>query len=51
MSTCIAPEPEVLVEEEAARPDEPEPDWKQRLRELLVAVFQGHEEYLGWTPD
>lgn len=24
---------------------------KQRFRDLLVKIFQGHGEFLGWTPD
>jgi len=50
--TCLDPEPEIIIEEEPARFDEPAPaGWKQRVRDLLVAIFQGHEEYLGLTPD
>ena len=50
--TCIAPEPETMVEEQPVRLDEPEPaGWKQRVCDLLVAIFKGHEDYLGWTPD
>lgn len=50
--TCLDPEPETLVEEEYVRFDEPAPvGRKQRLRDLLIAIFKGHEEYLGLTPD
>ena len=50
--TCIAPEPETTVEEKPVRLEEPEPvGWKQRIRDRLVAIFEGHEEFLGWTPD
>jgi len=24
---------------------------KQRFRNLMVTIFEGHEEFLGWTPD
>jgi hypothetical protein len=24
---------------------------KQRVRYMLVEIFQRHEEFLGWTPD
>ncbi len=24
---------------------------KQRVRNLLVTMFEGHEEFLGYTPD
>ncbi len=54
--TCIAPEPETTVEDEPVRLEEPEAEpepvgWKQRIRYRLVAIFEGHEEFLGWTPD
>jgi hypothetical protein len=48
----ITPEVEPLVEERSVRVDEQKPiDWKQRVRDLLIAIFEGHEEFLGWTPD
>jgi len=57
-STIIAPEVESPVEEkrspvdELASVEEPQPTgWKQRVRDLLVAILKGHEEFLGWTPD
>ncbi len=58
-ATIIAPEVEHPVEEverpvekKPVRADEPKPiGWKQRVRNLLIAIFQGHEEYLGWTPE
>jgi len=50
--TCLDPEPETMVEEEYVRLDEPAPvGRKQHVRDLLVAIFKGHEEYLGLTPD
>ena len=51
-STIIAPEVESPVEKRPERVDEPKPvGWKQWVRDLLVAIFEGHEEFLGWTPD
>ena len=51
-TTCVAPEVETPVEKKPVRAEEPKPvGWKQSVRELLIAMFQGHEEYLGWTPD
>ena len=51
-STIIAPEVEPPVEEKREPADEPKPvGWKQRVGDLLVAIFKGHEEFLGWTPD
>ncbi len=59
--TCIAPPEELVVEELAVEEkpvwvNEPAPEpgplgWKQRVRALLVAIFEGHEEFLGYTPD
>ncbi len=50
--TCLDPEPETMLEEEYTLPHEPAPaGWKERVRELLDAIFKGHEEYLGLTPD
>ena len=53
---CVEPEVETPLEEETVRSEEavtePEsPDTKQRIHELLVKIFAGHEEFLGWTPD
>jgi hypothetical protein len=57
-ATIVAPEVESPVEEkrppvdEPASVEDPKPaGWKQRARDLLVAIFKGHEEFLGWTPD
>ncbi len=62
--TCIAPPEELQIEEkpvwvneprlEPRSEPEPEPGplgWKQHVRALLVAIFEGHEEFLGYTPD
>lgn len=49
---CIAPQLEPPVEKKLTPADEPKPvGLKQRVRALLVAIFEGHEEFLGWTPD
>jgi hypothetical protein len=55
-ATIIAPEVETPVEppveEQPVWADEPNPvGWKQRVRDLLLAIFEGHEDFLGWTPD
>jgi hypothetical protein len=47
---CIAPEEETLVEENLSPEDEPEPT-EVKPKSLLVEIFSGHEEFLGWTPD
>jgi len=49
---CIDPELEQPVEEQLDSSEGPKPPArKRRLRELLIAIFEGHEEFLGWTPD
>ena len=51
---CIAPpvEPPVENKEKTAQVREPKPVVpKQRVRDLLVKIFEGHQEFLGWTPD
>ncbi len=63
-ATMVEPEVEVSVEpspkrtyepmyEPAHEPaDQPTPvSLKQRVRNLLVTIFEGHEEFLGYTPD
>jgi hypothetical protein len=52
--TCLTPEPEIMAEPEPVYLREPAPQppgRKQRVRELLITIFKGHEEYLGLTPD
>jgi len=50
--TCIASPVTLRVEEKPVRVDEPGSlGWEQRVRALLVAIFEGREEFLGWTPD
>ena len=49
-TTCGAPA-EPPVEKSPTRIEEPESSgFKQSIRDLLVAIFKGHEEFLGWTP-
>ncbi len=53
---CVDLELETPVEETNQRTPSPELppneiDRKQRVRNLLVTIFAGHEEFLGWTPD
>ncbi len=57
-STVLEPEVESPVELElpvekiSEPPYAPKPtNLKQRVRDLLITIFKGHEEYLGWTPD
>ncbi len=51
-ATSIAPQVEPPVVKETTRVPEPEPaSPKQPGRHLLVEIFTGHEEFLGWTPD
>jgi hypothetical protein len=50
-ATCIAPEVESSVEKQTApvrkRESKPEP----RFGDLVMQIFEGHEEFLGYTPD
>ncbi len=59
-ATMVEPEVEVSVEPSPKRTyepmyepaDQPTPvSLKQRVRNLLVTIFEGHEEFLGYTPD
>jgi hypothetical protein len=48
----VAPQVKTVVEKEIIRLCEPKPvTLKQRVRNLLVKMFKGYEEFLGWTPD
>jgi hypothetical protein len=48
----IAPQVEVVLEKKIMQVSEPKPvGSKQRVRDLLVDVFAGHQDFLGWTPD
>ena len=51
-TALIEPEVETPVEEKPSQADERKlVGWEQGARDLLVAIFEGHEEFLGWTPD
>jgi len=51
-TTMVAPEVEAPVDKKPMRVSEPKPvSLKQRVRDLMIAIFEGHEEFLGWTPD
>lgn len=46
------PELEMPVQQNPSPTGAPKPSVReQRFRKLLVTIFAGHEEYLGWTPD
>jgi hypothetical protein len=46
------PELEMPVQENPLPTGAPKPSVREhRFRKLLVTIFAGHEEYLGWTPD
>jgi hypothetical protein len=48
----IAPDVKLSVEKKTMQVWEPKPpSLKQRVQNLLVEIFGGHEEFLGWTPD
>jgi hypothetical protein len=48
----IVPQVKTVVEKEIIRLCESKRlTLKQRLRSLLIQMFKGHEEFLGWTPD
>lgn len=50
--TCVAPEIESSVEEEEIKSVEPRPlEPKPPVRSLSTEIFEGHMEYLGYTPD
>jgi hypothetical protein len=56
-SPIIAPEEEEIVVERKIRKAyepvlQPKPKSpKHRLQNLLFEIFEGHEDFLGWTPD
>jgi hypothetical protein len=42
----------IMPKEEATRTLESKPtDVKQRILDLLIKIFHGHEDFLGRTPD
>jgi hypothetical protein len=56
MAACptIAPEEEIAVEKKIRKVYVPTPkpvSPKQGVKGLLFEIFEGHEDFLGWTPD
>jgi len=54
VETLITPEEELTFEKKAPKISEPKQSPavnKQPKRSLLVEIFAGHEEFLGYTPD
>jgi hypothetical protein len=51
--TLITQEEELALEKEAPKISEPKPgpEVKQSKRSVLVEIFAGHEDFLGYTPD
>jgi hypothetical protein len=48
----VVPQVKTVVEKKVMRLCEPQPlTLKQRVRKLLIKIFKGHEQFLGWTPD
>lgn len=51
-TSVLEPELETVVQEEPVQDEAPQPaSRKDRIRNLLMTMFAGHEEFLGWTPD
>lgn len=55
-SPVIAPEEEIDLENKTLKDRksqiEPKPAGPaKRIQNVLFAIFAGHEEFLGWTPD
>lgn len=50
--TCVAPEIESPVEEKEIQGVEPKQiEPKRPVKSLLAEIFEGHQEFLGYTPD
>jgi hypothetical protein len=48
----IAPQIERTFKQETVRADDQHPvGLTQRVFDLLLEIFEGYEEFLGWTPD
>jgi len=48
----ITPRVELVFEKKTVPACEPgRIGLKQRVRALLIEIFKGYEEFLGWTPD
>jgi hypothetical protein len=52
-SPVLDPEVETEVEEETPKISELKPPtpFRQKPRTLLEEIFEGHEDFLGYTPD
>ncbi len=51
-SPKFAPPVELILEEKISIACEPKPVVEPpHVRSLLAKTFEGHEEFLGWTPD
>ncbi|MGA8212665.1 MAG: hypothetical protein WB799_03680 [Candidatus Sulfotelmatobacter sp.] len=56
-SPIIAPEEEgTALEEKTRKTSQPElkskpVNPKQQVQDTLFEIFEGHEDFLGWTPD
>jgi len=50
-ATCVAPEVERSVEKQTAPAGKRESKPEQRFGHLVMQIFEGHEEFLGCTPD
>jgi len=48
----ITPQVKMVFDKKTMQVCDPKPvDLTQRIRDLLVEIFEEHEEFLGWTPD
>lgn len=51
-SPNVASQVKPVLEEKILRASDPQPvALKQRVRDLLVEIFEGHIEFLGWIPN
>ena len=50
-TTCIAPEVERPIVKNTSPVRQPEAKPKPPFRELVINIFRGHEDFLGYTPD
>ncbi len=48
---CIAPQVEELVAKKTTQSGPKPVSPKPHTRSPLAEIFEGHEEFLGWTPD
>jgi hypothetical protein len=53
-SPILAPEEDIAVVKKIRKVYVPTPKpvgRNERVREMLFEIFEGHEDFLGWTPD